>query len=88
MQTRSGHYAAACALDFAVPHQFYDTFALRDSMGRPAASLGYPYFAAGQSRRSLLRGEPVPVKSCWNGMGVSSPVQNGAVEDYETDIYL
>lgn len=69
MQTRSGHYAAACALDFAVPHQFYDTFALRDSLGRPAASLEYPYFGAGQSRRSLLRGEPVPVRSCWNGMG-------------------
>lgn len=68
MRTNGGDYAAACSLDFGKPHKFYDTFALRAADGRPAVSLTYPYFGAGRSQDALLRGNIVPVQSCWNGM--------------------
>ncbi|KAI5855458.1 cryptococcal mannosyltransferase 1-domain-containing protein [Tricharina praecox] len=69
LNTRDGNYAAACALDFRYAREFYDTFALRDSKGRPAVSQRWPYFGAGLSRRLLAAGAPeVPVSSCWNGM--------------------
>ncbi|KAG0135435.1 cryptococcal mannosyltransferase 1-domain-containing protein [Tuber indicum] len=66
--TRNGEYSAACSLDFLDSTKFYDTFALRDINGRPAASLSYPFFASGPSRDALLANLPVPVRSCWNGM--------------------
>ena len=68
LNTRSGEYSAACSLDFLDSTKFYDTFALRDINGRPAASLSYPFFASGPSRDALLLNLPVPVRSCWNGM--------------------
>jgi hypothetical protein len=68
LSTRNGSYSAVCSLDFFESTKFYDTFALRDASGRPAASLSYPFFAAGPSRDALLRRDPVPVRSCWNGM--------------------
>ena len=68
LHTRSGHHAAACSLDFRYPPAFYDTFALRDSTGRAAAAQRFPFFAPGPSRSAILRLDPVPVKSCWNGM--------------------
>lgn len=67
--TNNGEYAAACALDFAHPPLFYDTFALRDSEGHEAVMQTWPYFRGRQSREALQRGEDVPVASCWNGMG-------------------
>jgi hypothetical protein len=69
LRTRDGDYAAACSLDYAKPPRFYDTFALRDAEGRPAISQTFPYFGSSQSRNALLNGLPVPVQSCWNGMG-------------------
>ncbi|KAG0639900.1 cryptococcal mannosyltransferase 1-domain-containing protein [Tuber brumale] len=68
LNTRNGEYSAACSLDFLDSTKFYDTFALRDINGRPAASLSYPFFASGPSRNALLANLPVPVRSCWNGM--------------------
>ncbi|QSZ34054.1 hypothetical protein DSL72_005634 [Monilinia vaccinii-corymbosi] len=70
LSTNSHSYAAACALDFAYPSQYYDTFALRDSLGRKTASLSWPYFYSPHSLRALQRNEAVPVQSCWNGMVV------------------
>ncbi|EMR80875.1 putative polysaccharide export protein [Botrytis cinerea BcDW1] len=70
LATNNNFYAAACALDFSYPSQYYDTFALRDSSGRKTASLSWPYFYASQSLNALRRNDPVPVKSCWNGMVV------------------
>ncbi|KAI9770184.1 MAG: hypothetical protein M1839_003250 [Geoglossum umbratile] len=70
LDTRGGEYAAACSLDFSKPPKFYDTFALRDSSGREAASQTYPYFSSRASRNAISAGREVPVQSCWNGIGV------------------
>ncbi|APA05678.1 hypothetical protein sscle_01g004480 [Sclerotinia sclerotiorum 1980 UF-70] len=70
LATNNNSYAAACSLDFSRPYQYYDTFALRDSSGRKTSSLSWPYFYSPQSLNAIKRNEPVPVKSCWNGMVV------------------
>jgi hypothetical protein len=69
LDTNGGNYAAACSLDFAHPPAFYDTFALRDSGGHAAVMSTWPYFQSRASRYMMQRGLPVPVASCWNGMG-------------------
>lgn len=84
LYTRNGSYAAACGLDFMNPpwnhvsgpasrhpHGTYDDFATRDSNGNVLISHLYPYFNFGKSKSTLLSGEPVPVQSCWNGLGAS-----------------
>ncbi|KAF2746648.1 glycosyltransferase family 69 protein [Sporormia fimetaria CBS 119925] len=68
LSTNNGRYAAACSLDFSKPPQYYDTFALRDDLGRKTASQVWPFFSPGKSRDALLAGVPVPVQSCWNGL--------------------
>ncbi|KAK4189456.1 family 69 putative glycosyltransferase [Podospora australis] len=72
LDTNGGRYAAACSLDFSKPPSFYDTFALRDASGHEHVSQTWPYFRSGKSRQALLRGQAVPVRSCWNGI-VSMP---------------
>ncbi len=57
-------------MDFKRPPEYYDTFALRDSSGHEAVMSSFPYFRSGASRRAIMRGEPVPVQSCWNGIVV------------------
>jgi hypothetical protein len=74
LDTNGGDYAAACSLDFSKPPNFYDTFALRDSDGNEAIMQTWPYFRSQASRYAVERGLPVAVKSCWNGMGKSSPI--------------
>lgn len=69
LSTKNGHYAAACSLDFSKPPHYYDTFALRDSEGHEAVMQSWPYFRARGSRHAMKSGSPVPVESCWNGMG-------------------
>ena len=71
LSTRDGDYAAACSLDFSKPPNFYDTFALRDSEGHEALMQTWPFFRARNSRSAIKANRPVPVKSCWNGMGKS-----------------
>ncbi|KAI9052801.1 hypothetical protein LZ554_003074 [Drepanopeziza brunnea f. sp. 'monogermtubi'] len=69
LSTRDGDYAAACAIDVASnPHQYYDTFALRDINGDKTASQRYPYFFSSVSRSALYYNQPIPVASCWNGL--------------------
>ena len=68
LDTRGGEYAAACSMDYAKPPAYYDTFALRDSEGHEAASSTYPFFKSKASRNAMIKGHPVPVQSCWNGM--------------------
>ncbi|KAG0648023.1 hypothetical protein D0Z07_5770 [Hyphodiscus hymeniophilus] len=71
LATNQGSYAAACSLDFSrpvTPQIYYDTFALRDSLGHKTATLTYPYFYSASSLSALRSNSPVPVKSCWNGM--------------------
>ena len=65
---RGGEYAAVCSMDYSKPPAYYDTFALRDNNGHEAASSTFPYFRSEASRDAILRGHPVPVQSCWNGM--------------------
>lgn len=72
LDTNGGQYAAACSIDFARPPQFYDTFALRDSSGHEAVMQTWPYFRSHISRHAAERFLPVPVASCWNGMGKST----------------
>lgn len=69
LDTNGGNYAAACALDFSKPPYFYDTFALRDSSGHEAVMQKWPYFRSHVSRYTAERFLPVPVTSCWNGLG-------------------
>lgn len=69
LSTRGGEYAAACSLDFSEPPAFYDTFALRDIEGQEALMQTWPFFRASKSRSAMKANRPVPVKSCWNGMG-------------------
>ncbi|KAF2023587.1 hypothetical protein EK21DRAFT_105211 [Setomelanomma holmii] len=66
--TNNGEYAAACAMDFKTPPQFYDTFALRDAEGSEILMQTWPYFRARKSRHALLAKRPTPVASCWSGM--------------------
>ena len=68
LQTKNGHYAAACSLDFQSPPAFYDTFALRDDQGYLPMMLTWPYFRSAASSNAILRGSPAPVQSCWNGV--------------------
>ncbi|CAF1222566.1 unnamed protein product [Adineta ricciae] len=79
LQTNSGNYAAACALDFINPVKFYDTFATRDSSGYSMGLPLYPYFSPGQSQSQTLRNSLIHVKSCWSGMVAfdSKPFDNG-----------
>lgn len=69
IETNEGNYAAACSLDFSKPPAFYDTFALRDSEGHEQLMMTWPYFRAKSSREAYIQGKPVPLASCWNGMG-------------------
>jgi len=98
LATRAGAYAAACALDFRFAGEFYDTFALRDADGRPAASQRWPFFGAGRSRRALGVGDSVvPVRACWNGMvafdaapfvRASLPLRFRAIDDALADAHV
>jgi hypothetical protein len=82
LNTRNGNYAAACGFDFMNPpfnhvsgpasrHPAgtYDDFATRDSNGNVLPTHLYPYFSPGKSQAALLSGKPIPVQSCWNGLG-------------------
>lgn len=71
LATRDGSYAAACSLDFSKPPNYYDTFALRDLGGYETVTSTFPYFRSKASRDAMLLGRPVPVQSCWNGIGES-----------------
>ncbi|KAL8716449.1 MAG: hypothetical protein Q9220_000356 [cf. Caloplaca sp. 1 TL-2023] len=66
--THSSSYSAACSIDFAHPPAYYDTFALRDSLGLEPLISHYPYFSSPVSRRAILANSAVPVQSCWNGV--------------------
>lgn len=69
LSTNKGEYAAACSLDFSKTPAFYDTFALRDSEGYEHVTQTWPYFRSQESRKAMKMMEPVPEKSCWNGIG-------------------
>ena len=69
LNTNNGDYAAACAMDFAKPPAYYDTFALRDAGGDEAIMQIWPYFRSTASRNAIVANRPAPVTSCWNGMG-------------------
>ena len=71
LATNEGQYAAACSLDFSKAPYFYDTFALRDIQGHEAIMQTWPYFRSDDSRHAAETFSPVPVASCWNGMGES-----------------
>jgi hypothetical protein len=72
LETRNGSYAAACALDFSETHKFYDSFAVRDSLGLPPLTNLWPFFSSSASRTALMSYAPTPVKSCWNGLAIFS----------------
>jgi Cryptococcal mannosyltransferase 1 len=56
-------------MDYAKPPNYYDTFALRDAEGAATVMQTWPYFRSGASRYAMKNNRPVPVASCWNGMG-------------------
>ncbi|KAL4896257.1 cryptococcal mannosyltransferase 1-domain-containing protein [Aspergillus ambiguus] len=65
-------YRAACAVDFANPFKFYDTYATRDLQGYRMGLPFFPWFSTAgdaQSRHDVLAGkDAVRVRSCWGGM--------------------
>ncbi|KAF9883202.1 hypothetical protein FE257_003859 [Aspergillus nanangensis] len=65
-------YRAACAVDFANPFKFYDTYATRDLEGYRMGLPFFPWFSSSgnaQSRHDVLAGtDAVRVRSCWGGM--------------------
>ncbi len=74
LDTNNGQYAAACAMDYSKPPNYYDTFALRDADGEETVMQTWPYFRSRTSRSAIKSNKPVPVTSCWNGMGkIRSP---------------
>lgn len=72
LDTNDGNYAAACSLDFSKPPNYYDTFALRDASGHEAVMSTWPFFKDPVSRYAMKSMSPVPVTSCWNGIGKPS----------------
>ncbi|KAL1879131.1 hypothetical protein VTK73DRAFT_7250 [Phialemonium thermophilum] len=96
LHTRDGRYAAACSMDFKVYPYYYDTFALRDDLGRKTASYYWPWFMSDSSRASVRHGDPVKVFSCWNGMVVfdaepfysEPPLRFRGVDDSLADLHL
>ena len=79
LDTHKGDYAAACSMDFMYPPHYYDTFALRDSEGYEPVMSSFPDFRSRASRNAIISGQPVPVQSCWNGVGKLSYHQSRAV---------
>lgn len=59
-----------CPLDFSLPNQLYDSFALRAADGKPIYSNDYPYVSSRETRNALKRADPMPVHSCWNGVAI------------------
>ena len=96
LNTRDGHYAAACSMDFKMYPYYYDTFALRDDQGMKTASYYWPWFISRAARESTRKGEPVKVESCWNGMVLfdatpfyaNPPLQFRSIDDSLADLHL
>lgn len=51
----------------------YDDFSTRDSNGDLLGSHPYPHFSSRRSKKAILSGDAIPVKSCWNGVGMIQP---------------
>lgn len=68
INTKEGDYDLACALDFDGVG-LYDTWVVRDACGRTAKEV-WPYFSDSRAVKSLRKGEPINVASCWNGVAV------------------
>ncbi|EPQ31741.1 uncharacterized protein PFL1_01073 [Pseudozyma flocculosa PF-1] len=66
LATNGGEFDQACGLDF-IPLGFYDTWVTRDAEGTRLKPL-WPYFERPADIDSLRAGQPIPVRSCWNGM--------------------
>lgn len=60
-------------MDYSKPPLYYDAFAPRDSKGNEHVMQTWPYFRSASSLNALLNMYPVPVKSCWNGIGIYIP---------------
>jgi hypothetical protein len=96
LRTRGGRYAAACGMDFKTYPYYYDTFALRDERGLKTASYYWPWFISPLAREATLRGDPVRVESCWNGMVVfdsapfyaDPPLRFRGIDDSLADLHL
>lgn len=70
-----------CSLDFAKPPAYYDTFALRDAMGRKTLTQTWPYFASSAMCNAVASSSGiVRVQSCWNGMVVMDAAPFTAAE--------
>ncbi|PBK85662.1 capsular associated protein [Armillaria gallica] len=69
IRTKDGDYDLACALDFDGVG-LYDIWVVRDACGRTAKEI-WPYFSSdSRAVKSLRKGEPIEVASCWNGVAV------------------
>ncbi len=83
-------------MDFKLYPLYYDTFALRDDRGDKAVSYYWPWFLSAPARAAAQRGDPVRVRSCWNGMVVfdaapfyaDPPLRFRGIDDSLADLHL
>lgn len=50
-------------------HRLYDAWVIRDRFGRLVSSL-WPYLLDDIGKQAIIRDEPAPVFSCWNGIAI------------------
>ncbi|PBK95379.1 hypothetical protein ARMGADRAFT_964080 [Armillaria gallica] len=66
LKTRDGDYDMACGIDLSY-WGMYDAWVLRDRLGRLVSSL-WPYFLEDAGMQAVMKDEPAPVFTCWNGI--------------------
>ncbi|EJD44928.1 hypothetical protein AURDEDRAFT_114248 [Auricularia subglabra TFB-10046 SS5] len=66
LKTNKGNYDQACGVDFNF-FGLYDMWVLRDRLGGIGTSM-YPFVFEELGMRMVMRDEPAPVFSCWNGI--------------------
>ncbi|EGO00672.1 glycosyltransferase family 69 protein [Serpula lacrymans var. lacrymans S7.3] len=68
IDTMNGDYDMACGLDFG-HYGLYDDWVIRDRLGKLPSTI-WPYFFEQADYQAIVKEEPVPVFTCWNGIVV------------------
>ncbi|KIY67924.1 glycosyltransferase family 69 protein [Cylindrobasidium torrendii FP15055 ss-10] len=66
LKTKDGKYDMACGLDLSY-WGMYDAWVVRDRLGGIVSSL-WPYFLEQAGMQAVMKDEPAPVLTCWNGI--------------------
>ncbi|KIY53625.1 glycosyltransferase family 69 protein [Fistulina hepatica ATCC 64428] len=66
LRTRDGDWDMVCGLDLSF-WGLYDAWVARDRLGGIVSSL-WPYFLEDAGMKAVMRDEPAPAFTCWNGI--------------------